>query len=100
MPHSLIRLGALTLLTPQHANGTPTDSVVVAALHWRRSLTWRWLLSWSPASPIVIGGHRYPRIYGMRTHRGRGFNFIAGVRIPLLGHFAIHTQPNMRRRGS
>ena len=90
-------MSALTFFKRMHANGDRIDSWIVMALHWPWSLTWRWIISWSAPQPIVVSGHRYPRAYFLRTHRGCGINFIAGLRIPLLGHFAIHTQPNMRR---
>ena len=32
----------------------------------------------------------------MRIHRGRGFNFTTGLNLPLIGHFRLQTQPNMR----
>ena len=34
----------------------------------------------------------------MRIHRGRGFNFTAGLNLPLIGHFRLQTQPNMPLR--
>jgi hypothetical protein len=89
-----MKLGAVSLFERIHAHGTPTSGVLIAALHWQWSLTWRWILTWYP-----IGQHRHPRLYWMRTHRGRGLNFLTGARIPLLGHLAIHTQPNMRKHG-
>jgi hypothetical protein len=93
-----VKLGALSLFERIHANSKPTGGVLIAALHWQWSLTWRWILTWHPSvKTMLVAGHRQPRFYWIR-HRGAGLNFMAGARIPLLGDFSIHTQPNMRRR--
>ena len=91
-------MSAFRFMRREHCNGVPTRGRMLASLHWPWSLTWRWAVYWHPPSPIVVNGRRYPRSYFLRTHRGRGINFMAGLRVPMLGHFSIHTQPNMRRR--
>ncbi|WP_326526927.1 hypothetical protein [Dokdonella sp.] len=85
-----MEIGALTLFERMHSNGTPGKTILVAAWHWKWSLTWRWHLSWYPGLAGKMG------LYFMRVHRGQGFNFHAGVNFPLLGSLSIQTQPNMR----
>jgi hypothetical protein len=81
----------LTIFQRQHCNGVPCSSYLLAAWHWKWSLTWRWILSWSKwYAPPGRQGFTF-----MRTHRGRGFNFTTGLNLPLIGHFSFQTQPNM-----
>ena len=88
-----MRIGPLTLFVREHSNGTPLHSFLLAALHWRWSLTWRWSVSWSPPNKHVRQGP-----YFIRTRRGMGINFIAGLNMPIFGCLHISTQPNMRRK--
>jgi len=88
-----MKIGPFTLFQRMHSNGTPCNSYNIAALHWRDSITWRWNLTWSP-------WYRRPGNQGfsfMRTHRGRGWNFMLCFNAPLLGHWSLQTQPNMWR---
>ena len=83
-------IGPLTLFKRMHCNGKPSRSVLIAALHWRWSLTWRWHFSWTPELSGSIGP------YFMRVYRhSPGFNFHAGLNLPVIGAFSIQTQPNM-----
>lgn len=85
-----MKIGALTFFQRMHCNGAPSKSILLAALHWKWSLTWRWHLSWSPGLSGRVGP------YFMRTYRYKpGLNFCAGVNLPLLGSFNVQTQPNM-----
>jgi len=83
-------LGQLTILKRQHSNGKPCLSWVVAAWHWRWSITWRWLITWSPGLSGSVG------FYFLRVCRGQGFNFHCGANFPIVGSIAVQTQPNMR----
>lgn len=79
----------LTMFSRQHCNGVPCNSYTLAAWHWKWSLTWRWIATWTPQRAGRIGP------YFMRVYRGRGFNFYCGLNLPLIGSFSIQTQPNM-----
>ena len=85
-----MKIGALTFFQRMHCNGAPSKSILLAAWHWKWSLTWRWHLSWSPGLSGRVGP------YFMRMYRYKpGLNFCAGVNLPLLGSFNVQTQPNM-----
>jgi hypothetical protein len=79
----------LTFFKRMHSNGTPVDSFTVASWHNPKSLTWRWGITYSPRKTGRTG------VYFMRTHRGCGFNFIAGINLPILGSLSVQTQPSM-----
>ncbi len=75
--------GQLRVFQRQHSNGTPCNSFVLASWHWKWSLTWRWVFVWSQ-------WYRPPGRQGFSSHRnhiGRGFNFMAVLNLPLIGHF-------------
>ena len=82
----------LTIFERQHCNGVPCSSYLLAAWHWKWSLTWRWIVTWTPQRAGRIGP------YFMRVYRGRGFNFYCGLNLPLVGSFSMQTQPNMPLR--
>jgi hypothetical protein len=85
-----MKIGALSFLERMHCNGKPSSSILIAALHWKWSLTWRWHFSWHPGLSGKIGP------YFMRVHKhSPGFNFHAGLNLPVMGAFSIQTQPNM-----
>lgn len=42
-----MKIGPFTVWGPMHTNGTPCPGIVVAALHWRSSITWSWAIYWS-----------------------------------------------------
>lgn len=85
-----MKIGALTLFKRQHCNGVPSKGILLAAWHWKWSLTWRWHLSWSPVVSCSMGPY-FARTYSYR----RGFNFCAILNLPIIGGFKIETQPNM-----
>lgn len=89
-----MKLGPLTVWQRMHSNGTPIDSVNVMSWHWPWSLTWRWGICKSPYYPRP-GKQGFGFI---RTHRGRGFNFILCFNSSLTGHWSLQTQPNMDQR--
>ena len=88
-----MNIGPLSLFKRMHSNGKPSASVLIAALHWKWSLTWRWHLSWSPHH----AGRTGP--YFMRVYRHQpGFNFHAGLNLPVVGSLSLETQPNMAHK--
>jgi hypothetical protein len=78
----------LSLLKRQHSNGKPIDSWTRAAYHHPRSITWRWGVWYSRKSGKTGA-------YFRRVYRYRGFNFHAGIHLPMLGSLSIQTQPHM-----
>ncbi len=85
-----MKLGPLTLFHRMHSNGTPIRSWVIAAVHWKWSITWRWTFQWSPGLSGRVGP------YFMRGYRYQpGLNFHAGLNLPVVGSFSVQTQPNM-----
>lgn len=91
-----MKVGPLTLFKRMHCNGTPTSGVVIAALHWRDSITWRWSLSLSWGGRAVPG---WPAWTFRRTFRGeKGFNCHATLRFPFNCGLMLSTQPNMWRK--
>lgn len=79
----------LTIFKRMHSNGTPINSFVVAAWHWKWSLTWRWSITYSRRKAGETG------FYFMRVYRGQGFNFHSGLNLPFFGSISMNTQPNM-----
>jgi hypothetical protein len=76
----------LTLFTRTHCNGEPGRSFVIAAWHPRWSLTWRWLLWWTPKT---------------NPHTKRGFyklDRLMGLNSRLLGDWHFQTQSTMPKR--
>ena len=73
----------------QHSNGTPIRSWTIAAYHHPQSITWRWVVSYSTRKAGRTG------VYAMRVYRYAGFNFHAGINLPVLGSISIQTQPHM-----
>ena len=91
-----MKIGALTLFKRSlPSNGQPSDNFVVAAMHWKKSLTWRWVVSWEKFRK-QLGGKKF---HYNRVYRGdKGFNFHASCNIPVIGHWSIQTQPNIFRK--
>ena len=79
----------LSFFTRQHCNGTPIRSWTIAAYHHPDSLTWRWLISYSARKSGRAG------VYACSGIRAMGFNFHAGINLPILGSLSIRTQPHM-----
>jgi hypothetical protein len=44
-----MKFGPLTIIERGHCGGEPARHWVVAAWHWRWSITWRWLIWWIPS---------------------------------------------------
>jgi len=87
-------LGNLMLFQQSHCNGEPSGSWVLLAWHWKNSITWRWVLSWTHWSKSCLLG-----INTMRIHKGQGFNFVVNINFPVIGQWSFTTQPNMWRKG-
>ena len=82
-------MGPFSFWTNLNSNGAAIAGKCLAALHWRRSITWSWALYWWPwESEMKMG------LYWHGTLR-QGFR---GFRIPVLGDIALHTQSPMWRR--
>jgi len=80
-----MKIGALALFEPMQANGDRIPGRVLAVWHWRRSITWRWVLDWTPrAKGMPFGLHRW----GNAQHP----NVL--LRLPLLGEIHFAAQPN------
>ena len=71
-----------------HSNGTPIRSWSIASLHWKWSITWRWVLNYTPWSPV--SNWRPLRWYFYRN--GGGY---IGIGLPLIGSFTFSWQNNM-----
>ena len=85
-----MNIGPLTLFERMHSNGKRAATVLIAAWHWKWSLTWRWHLSWRPGMSGSFGP------YFIRTYRYvPGINFHAEINLPVFGSVSIQTQPNM-----
>ena len=84
-----MKLGPLDIFVRQHCNGTPCDSWLLLGWHSAKSITWRWILTWSAAQ----GPNRcyFIRVYKYKN----GLNFNAGINLKWLGRFSIQTQPTM-----
>jgi len=78
-----------SLFKRMNSNGTLINSYNIASYHHEDSITWRWVLSYSLRKAGKTG------VYFLRTYRGRGFNFHAGINIPVLGSLSLQTQPHM-----
>lgn len=87
-----MNIGPLSFIERGHCNGDPARHWVVAAWHWRWSVTWRWLLWWFPhgrtTRPSPLGWH-----FGKR-----GGHFDIGL--PIVGHLYFAWQQNMPWRRS
>lgn len=44
-----MQIGPLTIMKRGFSNAGPSQGWVIAAWHWRRSITWRWVLWWFPS---------------------------------------------------
>lgn len=84
-----MNIKGLTLFERMHANGTPINSFVIASWHNPKSITWRWSICYSMRKAGQTGA------YFMRVYKGQGFNFHAGINLPLVGSMSVQTQPSM-----
>lgn len=85
-----MNIGPMSFFERRHANGDPINSWLIAALHWRWSITWRWLLDWTPWS--ATSDPRPLRWYFFKN--GGGFVCLG---LPILGSLYFAWQRNMRR---
>jgi len=83
------KANGLTFFTRMHANGTPIDSWNLASYHHPNSITWRWVICYSRRKAGRTGA------YFMRVYRRQGFNFHAGINLPIIGSLSVQTQPHM-----
>ena len=84
-------MSSLSFFRRQHSNGKPVDSWILASYHHPDSITWRWHIGYSR----VAGKSG---VYFQRVYRRQGFNFHAGINVPLLGSLSIQTQPHMWKK--
>jgi hypothetical protein len=84
-------VGPFCCFERRHTNGTPINSWLLAAWHWRWSITWRWLLDWTPWSDTSD-----PRPLRWRFNKiGGGF---VALGLPVVGTLYFAWQRNMKRR--
>lgn len=57
--------------------------------HHPHSITWRFYVNYT----VRQSGRTGP--YFMRIYCGQGFNFMAGINLPLFGSLSMKTQPHM-----
>lgn len=91
-----MKFGALTIFKRQVDNhGRRASSVIVAAWHWKWSLTWSFILTYDHRNKHL---KKYrSRIAAWRVYRDQGFYFHAGIRLPGMGMLFLQTQPTMRK---
>jgi len=82
-----VKIGAWSFFERGHKNGEPDHRYLIAALHWPWSITWRWLLDWTPWMN-VFGSKPLYWWFGNRCGA-------IGARLPLLGQFHFAWQANM-----
>lgn len=85
-----IRIGPFSFLTRVYGNGTPTKDWVIAALHWKWSITWRWVLYYHAPQPQQINPW-FKWFYFGGHHKTFQVHFKRG-------NLTLNTQPNMRAR--
>lgn len=86
-----MRIGALCLFKRQHCNGKPSNSWIIASWHWKWSLTWRWVITYTKKHSGNVGFY-FRRVYKY----SKGLNFHCGFNLPIIGSVNIQTQPNMK----
>lgn len=90
-----MKIGALTFLQRMHDNyGQKSRTLIIAAWHWKWSVTWSFILSYDHANKHK---DKYgSRFKAWRVHRQKGFYFHAGLRLPFCGLISLQTQPTLR----
>lgn len=84
-----MKIGPLTLFSPMHSNHDPIPGRVLAAWHWRDSITWRWGINWMPrAKGMPLGFFRW----------GNAAHPHLLIRLPVLGELSFAMQPNLYAR--
>ncbi len=81
-------MAQLEFFQRRHSNGTPIRSWTVAGLHWKWSITWRWILVYAPWSELSN-----PRPVRWRINKNGGGQI--GVGLPLIGGLDFYWQRNM-----
>ena len=88
-----MRIGPVSLFERGHCNGDAASHYVIAALHWRWSVTWRWAIWWWPWDRHTGG---WAPIKVKRHNNGSG-NVTFGL--PLVGVVLFMWQENLAWRG-
>ena len=94
-----MKVGDFSFFSRMHSNGTPIRSWVIAALHWKWSITWRWSLSFS----LPPTHWSRPHAYFSRTHKHhprKELAFNCGFILPFVGSVTFNMQPNMPDRAA
>lgn len=90
-----MRVGPLKLFTrTRDTNGRPVG-LMIAALHWRNSITWRWVLSRHERNTLIPNGFGASRTYKQQP----GWNGRISLNLPLLGYWQLTIQPNKFQPG-
>lgn len=87
-----MKIGPLSIFQPQRDNHGKRCGTVVAALHWKWSITWRWVLSYNRTNPLVKYGFHCHRTYTYKP----GWNGRIILNLPVIGYLTFNMQPNMR----
>jgi hypothetical protein len=78
-----MKIHALTLFVRCHSNFGPINSWNIAALHWKGSITWRWIINWTPYQKQL------KIIYVKPKHK------VVYISIPIIGKLSFIWQDNM-----
>ncbi|SDI40377.1 hypothetical protein [Pseudomonas abietaniphila] len=84
-----MKIGPLTLFSHN-----PT-ALLIAALHWQGSITWRWALNWRHTNQLIPYGFGSTRHYKSSP----GWNGVLTLNLPVLGYFHLQAQPNKFQPG-
>lgn len=88
-----MKIGGLTLFGNMHSNGTPIKSINLISWHHKWSLTWSWCIHWNPRYIKHGSPFYYMRYNG---YREQGWYFMAGIKLPIIGHISFNNQPTMK----
>ena len=83
-----MRIGPLTLFKRMRP---ASAGVLVAALHWQNSITWRWTLTHGRFNQHAARGFHCHRTYTYKP----GWNGMMMLNVPLIGYVRLDVQPNM-----
>lgn len=87
-----MKLGAFSFFERCHKNGDQDARWLIAALHWPWSITWRWLLDWTPWHNAFAA----KPLYWWTGNACGAF----GIRLPIIGQISFAWQANMRDRSA
>ncbi|SDJ38885.1 hypothetical protein [Pseudomonas abietaniphila] len=90
-----MKIGPLNLFNRMRGNGGSRSGVMVASLHWRNSITWRWALHWQETNKMIPSGFGSTRTYKSEP----GWNGSATLNLPVLGYLRLTIQPNKFQAG-